>query len=137
MLRAGAQPAGDRNGFAQFDVAAKIVLAGLLHFTLCQEEWLFKVFDFDTDVGLFERSRVLRVDGSLQFGQTQPAGSKITDGAQSDETVWLNSDGLIEFRYIHEVQIERISASQLVSRILCGPSNQTCEQDGGNGRHAD
>jgi len=128
VLGAWAEAAGYRDSFAQFDVAAQIVLAGFLNFALREEERLLEILDFDADIRFFQHTRVLAFDGLLQLGKSQSPGSNFAYRAQCHVTVGLNGDGLIEFRDVGKSQIQSVAVFQLVPGLL-GAGDQ-CDCNG-------
>ncbi len=62
MLGALAETAGDRDRFAQFDVAAEFILARLLNFALREKERFLEILDLDAHNGIFQDSCVFGLD---------------------------------------------------------------------------
>src|SRR5262245_4237633 len=102
MLRGFAKPTRNGNGFAELQIAAKIVLAGFAKFALRKKEGLIEVLHLDGDDGLVQCADILFLDSLFQFRNHKPRCGNFTHSSQCDVTIGLYRDDLVEFRYKRE-----------------------------------
>src|SRR5712664_1586994 len=117
MLRGFCETAGDGYCLYHRRVPTQIKLAGMPDFSAHDEVRFFKLYEPDREDGVVH---CFRVGSPNRLGHLRNCLSfrvKIADTEQSDVTIWLNGDRLIELWSQSEIQHEDVVSTQLVSRI--------------------
>src|SRR5438445_4816215 len=117
MLRGFCETARDGHCLCQRRVPTQVKLAGMPDFSARDEVRFLKVCETDSEDGVVHRFRVRCPNRLGHVRNCLSFHVKIAGAEQSDVTIWLDSDRLIELRRQSEVQLEDVVSAQHVSRI--------------------